>query len=108
MPKQFKLGLLIIALAAPPLSAQNFGEITGAVSDSTGAVITGAAVTVMSTATNQVRRVTTNETGNYSVPFLVPGLYDVRVENSGFKVATRKGVNLQVGAVARIDFSLEV
>lgn len=96
------------ALVAWPLAAQNFGEITGAVSDSTGAVVTRAAVTVMSTATNQVRRATTNDTGNYSVPFLVPGVYDISVENPGFKVASRKGVVLQIGAVARIDFSLEV
>src|SRR2546427_555276 len=34
--------------------------------------------------------------------------YDVRTETSGFKAATRKGVDLQVGAVARIDFTMEV
>ncbi len=99
---------LILGAVALPLGAQNFGEITGTVSDSTGAVMTGAAVTVVSTATNQTRRAITNETGNYSVPFLVPSLYDVRVESPGFKVATRKGVDLQVGAVARIDFNMEV
>src|SRR5262245_21355059 len=109
MPTQVKWALfLLMGTAVLPLGAQNFGEITGAVTDSTGAIIAGAAVTVTNAATNQVRRDTTNETGNYSVPFLVPGLYDVRVENHSFKVATRKGVDLQIGAVARIDFSLEV
>jgi hypothetical protein len=68
----------------------------------------GAAITAVSTATNQVRRATTNETGNYSLPYLVPGIYDVRVESAGFKVSTRKGVELQVDAVARIDFKLEI
>ncbi len=97
-----------LSLLAMPLGAQNFGEITGTVSDSSGAVITGAAVTATNAATNQVRRANTNETGNYSVPFLVPGLYDIRVENPGFKIATRRSVELQVGAVARIDFTLEV
>ncbi|MBI3693626.1 MAG: carboxypeptidase regulatory-like domain-containing protein [Acidobacteria bacterium] len=99
---------ILITATVLPLGAQNFGEITGTVTDSTGAVITGAGVTVISTATNQVRRATTNETGNYSVPFLVPGLYDVRAESPGFKASTRKEVNLQVGAVARIDFNMEV
>ncbi len=109
MPRQFRGALLILsALAVLPLAAQNFGEITGAVSDSTGAVIANAEVTVTNPATNQVRRANTNQTGNYSVPYLVPGLYDVRVENPGFKVATRKDVELQVGAIARIDFSLQV
>src|SRR6266566_6344398 len=99
--------ILLIALV-PPLSAQNCAEVTGAVFDATGAVMAGAAVTAISAATNQVRRATTNETGNYSLPYLVPGTYDVRVESAGFKIATRKGVELQVGAVARIDFKLEI
>jgi len=74
-------GILIALIAlALPLGAQNFAEITGAVSDATGAVMAGAAVTAISAATNQVRRATTNETGNYSLPYLVPGAYDVRVE----------------------------
>src|SRR5712692_11694417 len=86
-------GILILLMAlALPLGAQNFAEITGAVSDPTGAVMAGAAVTAMSASTNQVRRATTNETGNYSLPYLVPGTYDVRVESAGFKIATRKGV----------------
>src|SRR6478672_8429236 len=70
-------GILIFLIAlALPLSAQNFAEITGAVSDATGAVMSGAAVTAISATTNQVRRATTNETGNYSLPYLVPGTYD--------------------------------
>jgi hypothetical protein len=86
---------LFIALAGtlPPLGAQNSGEITGAVTDSTGAAIAGATVTVKALATGQTRRVVTNETGAYSAPFLVPGLYDVSAERSGFKVATRKSVS---------------
>src|SRR6266849_2567785 len=99
--------LLMIALALP-LGAQSFAEITGSVSDATGAVMAGAVVTTTSVATNQVRRTTTNETGNYSLPYLVPGAYDLRVESSGFKAATRKGIGLQVGDVARIDFKLEI
>src|SRR5207245_11424941 len=93
-------GILILLIAlALPLSAQNFAEITGAVFDATGAVMAGAEVTAVSTATNQVRRAATNETGNYSLPYLTPGAYDVRVENAGFKIAALKWVQLQVGAV---------
>ncbi|HZT33468.1 MAG TPA: TonB-dependent receptor [Bryobacteraceae bacterium] len=99
---------VLFAWCALRLGAQNFGEITGTVADATGAVIAGASVTVTNTATNQVRQVATNDTGNYSIPYLVPGSYDVKVENPGFKTATRKGIDLQVGAAARIDFKLEV
>jgi hypothetical protein len=103
-----RVSVITLAAIVAPLNAQNFGEITGAVTDSTGGGIHNAMVTVISTATNQVRKTATNETGAYSVPFLVPGLYDVSAESSGFKVATRKGVELEVGAIARIDFSLQV
>jgi hypothetical protein len=102
------LTCLSIALLGLPLGAQNFAEITGTVSDASGAVMAGVTVTAVNTATNQKRQATTNDTGIYSLPYLVPGTYDLRVESSGFKASTRKGVELQVGAVARIDFNLEV
>jgi hypothetical protein len=102
--------LLLIFLTVPVLqmSAQQFGEISGTVTDSSGATITGALVTVTNTATHQVRNAQTNDSGNYSVPYLVPGAYEIRAEKAGFKVTTRTGVDVQVGSVARIDFSLEV
>ncbi len=102
------LTVLLVAAFALPSAAQTFGEITGTVTDATGAIVVGASLTVVNTSTNQVRRVETNQTGNYSLPFLVPGNYDVQAESSGFKTATRKGVDLQVGAVARINFVLEI
>ena len=91
-----------------PLCAQNYGEINGTVTDPTGAVITGANVTVTNTATNIARTVQTNTAGNYTVPFLAPGLYDVRAEQAGFKAVTRPGVQLQVGSSARINIAMEV
>ncbi|MEX2261370.1 MAG: TonB-dependent receptor [Bryobacteraceae bacterium] len=108
MVKFFTALLLTLGLAALPLGAQNFGEITGTVADSTGAVMARVTVTVVNSATNQVRTAVTNETGNYSVPFLVPGPYDIRAETAGFRAETRTGVILQVGAVARINFALQV
>lgn len=99
---------ILLALAAWPLAAQNTGEITGTIADSTGAVILGASVTITNTATGQIRQVNTNQSGNYSVPYLVPGVYDIRVETPGFKAISRRGVDIQVGAVARLDFAMEV
>jgi hypothetical protein len=99
--------LLNLALALP-LAGQTFGEITGTVTDATGGVVVGAVVTVRNVATNQIRRAQTNDTGNYTVSFLIPAIYEVQVESSGFKPVTRGGVDLQVGAVQRINFALEV
>ena len=95
--------MAVLALVAQPLPAQS-SEITGTVTDPTGAGIAGATVSILNTATNQVRTTTTNETGNYSVPFLVPSIYNVTAEFSGFKLSVRNRVDLQVGQVARFDF----
>ncbi|HLJ16158.1 MAG TPA: TonB-dependent receptor [Bryobacteraceae bacterium] len=100
--------IAVIALPALRVCAQDVGEITGSVTDATGAIINGAVITVTNTATNQARTAASNDTGNYSVPYLSPGIYDIRIEHPGFKVATRKGVEIQVGAVARIDFPMQV
>ncbi|MGH8247134.1 MAG: carboxypeptidase regulatory-like domain-containing protein, partial [Gammaproteobacteria bacterium] len=102
-------GLVVLLLfAASTGNAQTFGEITGTVTDSTGAVVAGAVVTVTNTATRVERRVETNAVGNYNVPFLNPGSYDISAQLAGFKSATRSGLTLQVGDVARVNFTMEV
>ena len=88
--------------------AQGTGEITGTVTDATGAAISGAKIRVINTATATGRDVTTNEAGNYDVPALVPGIYDLKAEYSGFRTSERKGVELQVAQVARLDFAMQV
>lgn len=99
--------LLLIALVLP-MSAQTFGEITGEVKDSTGALIPGATVTVTNSATNAARTAGTNNAGLYAFPSLVPGTYRVKVEAPGFKTTTRTDVELQVQQTARLDFMLEI
>ncbi len=104
-----RLGVvLLFALPFFRLCAQQFGEITGTLTDSSGAVIAGAQITVTNFATQQVRATTSNETGVYSIPYLVPGAYTVRAEKPGFKATAKSGVEVHVGGVARIDFQLEV
>jgi hypothetical protein len=98
-----------VALACVlPLCAQNFGEIMGTVMDPSGGAAVEAIVTVTNAATNVARRVETNTTGNYSVPFLVPGHYTVHAELAGFRAVTRTEVEVQVGAVERVDFTLQI
>jgi hypothetical protein len=100
--------VLACLLLTASLSAQTFGSLTGDVKDASGAVVAGAAITVRNTATNGVRNATTNEDGVYSIPALVPGLYEVKAEKSGFKSASRANVELQVQQAARVDFNLEI
>ena len=84
----------LLAVSASRLFAQTFGEITGTVLDSSNSVLPGAVVTVTNTATNQIRKVAANDSGNYTIPFLVPGVYDVQAESRGFRSSSRKGVEI--------------
>jgi hypothetical protein len=100
---------IMTALLQLPLKAQNFyGSIVGIVTDSGGAVVPGASLTVTNNGTGQVVKVQTDGGGNYSVADLFPANYKVAVEISGFKQTEREGIDVQVGAVVRVDFSLAV
>src|SRR5262245_4680619 len=87
---------------------QTLGEMTGEVNDASGAVMPGATVVVTNQNTNIRRQGVTNGSGVYSFPSLQPGIYSVRVEKVGFQSQVRSGIELQVQAVARIDFRLDV
>jgi len=88
--------------------AQDFrGTITGRVTDSSKASIPNATVTVKNAATNEVFTVTTDNEGNYKVPFLRPGDYNITVEASGFKKAARENFVVAISQIAAVDFALE-
>ena len=102
-------GLIVLGtICVPGILAQQFGEITGTLNDASGAALVGAAVTATNTGTQAVRTTVSNYTGNYVLPNLLPGTYNVRVEKAGFKVATQLGVEVQVGDVIRADFALQL
>jgi hypothetical protein len=89
--------------------AQEFrATVNGRVTDPAGAAIANANVTVRNTATNENITVQTNSEGNYTVPFIRPGVYNIDVEAPGFKKFTRDQQTLQVGQVATINVQLEV
>src|SRR5215469_16235727 len=100
--------ILSAGLAVLPSFGQTFGEITGVVTDPSGAVVANATVTVTNPETNFTRRVTTNASCNYSFPALLPGTYNVRAEMQGFQTELRSSIGLQVQQTARIDFQLRV
>src|SRR3954467_5329140 len=70
------------------------GTITGAVRDASGAVIPNAKVVVTNTATNTLTTLSTNDTGEFTVPSLAAGTYSVRVEKEGFRSAEETGLVL--------------
>ena len=88
-----------------------FGQgaaVQGVVTDSSGAVIPGATVTVANLDTGISNSVAANEVGFYSVPLLRQGLYSVTCESEGFAPQERPEFRLEVGQTARLDFELSL
>lgn len=106
MIRLFALGALCATFGA----AQSTGTatITGAVTDSTGAAVPGARVTVTNTESGLVFTSVTTGEGTYYVPNLNPGPYMVKIESQGFKSYVRNGVVLRTAEQPRIDVALEI
>ncbi len=92
-----------------PASAQSvYGSIFGTVTDSSGAAIPNATITVKDEAKGTVVTATANASGDYSVPHLIPDVYDLKVTAKGFKIFEAKGISVQADTAPRIDPTLEV
>jgi len=102
------LCLLMVALATAGWAQEYRATITGAVTDPSGAAIPGAKVTVTNLGNGFVTPATTNTAGNYSAPFLAPGVYTIRVAAAKFASATRTSVELHSGDQLHIDFRLQL
>ena len=103
-----KLFVAIAFLLALPALGQTLGEITGRISDPSGAGIPDAALTLTSISTNAVRHTTTTNDGDYAFPSVPPGVYNVKAEHPGFKLLTNNNVEVQVQQTVRLDLTLEV
>src|SRR5438874_1189341 len=86
---------------------QPTGTITGVVRDPSGAIVPGASITIVHEGTQSTTRATTSNAGVYSAPGLLPGLYKVCVEATGFK-QTVVELEAEVGRVKTADVSLQV
>jgi hypothetical protein len=101
--------LLTLCLAFSPaklLYAQANAGLTGTVTDSTGAIIAGASVTITDKGTGQESHSTTSSAGTYAVTGLTPGVYSVTVEATGFKKEVQNSVNVEVSTNSTINITL--
>ena len=104
LTSSFFLLTIINALA----QTQTTGRIIGTVRDTNGAVIAGAEVTVVSVATNDERKVTTDQTGNFSVPSLAPGEYRVTVSANGFQKSVDENVRVLITETTPSNATMKV
>jgi hypothetical protein len=96
---------LTVALSVAVAQNAVTGSLTGVVTDTSGAIVPGATVTVTDTATQAVRKLTTNEAGRFSAPLLKPSNYSVSASTAGLQSATTT-IAVLVGQVATTDLQV--
>lgn len=104
------IAALLIGLGVPSTAraqAAN-GTLLGNVKDESGAAVPGATITAVEVRTNISRATVSNDTGNYILTNLPPGLYRVEGELQGFKKFSRDGVEVSVNTTVRVDIPLSV
>ena len=103
--------ILVIVLAPfASISAfgQTFGEVTGRVSDPSGASVPNAVLTLTSVSTNAARSTESTGEGFYTFPLVPPGIYNLKAEHPGFKIAASNNIEVQVQQSLLLDFTLQV
>ena len=100
-------GLLVIGLAPYAAAQAVRGTLLGNITDSSGAAIPGATVTIIETQTNLTTSTVTNDSGVYTFPNLKDGIYRIEAELSGFRKTVRDRVQLDVNTTVRVDLSLQ-
>src|SRR6266849_2790580 len=106
LPVRCALLPLILMSVGPGFSQTVNATLLGTVKDIGGGVISGARVTITETNTGINHSGQTNESGNYTFPDIPPGVYQVTVEQSGFKKESRRDIVVVVNSTARVDLSL--
>ena len=99
--------ILLALLVASPALAQT-GQINGVITDNSGAIVPGATVKAVETATGLARDTVAGSDGRYNFTSLRPTSYDISAELSGFRTSQRKGVLLQANQNLTVNFALEI
>jgi len=114
MKKRFVLGCLValslvLGYCVPNAAGQAvYGSILGSVTDTQGSAVVGAKVTVTSVAKGSSGETTTNDSGNYTVSHLIPDIYNIHIEATGFKIYEVKGVQVSADTSTNVDAKMDV
>ena len=99
---------LVISVLGRPAAAQGIQQFVGHVADSSGAAVPGATVTIHNEGTGVDVVVKTTGAGDYTAPYLKPGVYTVTAALSGFEVVSKTHVKLDIDQTSKMDFALPV
>jgi hypothetical protein len=100
-------GLVLMLMSVTAASAQFASSIEGTVTDSSGAIVPGASVTIINDATGATQTVTTTSAGYYRFPALPGSTYTIRVSLSGFKTAVQERILLKADEIKTVNVGLE-
>ena len=100
--------ILLLSCSLTLRAQSTYGSLTGTVTDATGAVEPGAAITLTNTATAEKQTQKSGDTGLYSFVNLNPGQYKLTIEKTGFKRINRENIVIQVQQTARVDVTLPI
>ena len=103
--------LLAVSLLYSPVAmgqASDAGTVSGTVTDNTGAAVPGATVYLVDVATASTRPTTTNDSGAYVLPYVKPGMYNVKISKQGFKTAVVSNQVVEVGHQTTVNAVLDV
>lgn len=104
----FGIGLLAALSTLAPAQSITSGDVTGIITDPSGAVVPGATVTLTNINTNVSNKTTTNADGDYRFAFVLPGSYKVDVTASGFQSQEHPGVVVVAGQPSTVNVQLTV
>jgi hypothetical protein len=110
VPAMFVLAAIILAIGSvlPAHSQVSGATLSGTVTDTSGAVVSNAKISVKNVETGVTRDATSNNDGFFTAPNLLPGRYEVRVSATGFDTAVNKNITLTVGARQTLNQILRV
>jgi hypothetical protein len=109
LPRRIVTPLFAVLLISSISLAQEFrATLNGQVTDASGSGVPNAKVTAKNNATNEAATAVTGANGDYTLPFLKPGVYTITAETPGFKTATRNDIELRVADKVTVDFAMEV
>ncbi|HUL51412.1 MAG TPA: carboxypeptidase-like regulatory domain-containing protein, partial [Candidatus Nitrosotalea sp.] len=109
MTRSVRLGVVFSLCVTGVFAQQDTrGTIFGRITDPSGGVLLGATVRAINSQTGVALESRSNEAGNYSIPFVVPGTYDISAQLPGFKSLERKGIEVHVADRVQLDLEMAV
>src|SRR5260370_7087825 len=102
------VGFLSLVLVGTAVAQPDRGTLAGTILDSSGAVVSEAAITVIGVDTGTVYNAVSSSSGAYRIQDIKVGAYNVKVTAPGFKTAERTGIVIQVNTVSSLDITMQI